>query len=61
MDKLKSMFGSSGSGSSSGGASATPAPAPAGAVENPDKVVLHTTLGAITIQLFSQQTPRTCQ
>ncbi|KAI5366259.1 Putative cyclophilin-type peptidyl-prolyl cis-trans isomerase domain-containing protein [Septoria linicola] len=50
MDKLKNMMG--------GGSHAS---APAGAVENPDKVVLHTTLGAITIQLFAQQTPRTCQ
>ncbi|CAK1363266.1 Peptidyl-prolyl cis-trans isomerase-like 1 [Cercospora beticola] len=56
MDKIKSFLGGSGS----SGSAAAQAPAPAGAVENPDKVILHTTLGAITVKLFSQQTPRTC-
>ncbi|KAK4498884.1 hypothetical protein PRZ48_009394 [Zasmidium cellare] len=64
MDKLRKLFG----GDKSKGDSSAPAKPPAGSagvgsgdiVQNPNNVVLHTTLGDITVQLFTQQTPRTC-
>lgn len=64
MDKLKSMFSSKHEeGSAPASSSNTAATRPAGAQSggNPDNaegVVLHTTLGDITIALFKDQTPK---
>jgi len=60
---------SSTTGTSSGGAGPTATSFPsnnapstgADKADNPEGVVLHTTLGDITIALFSKQTPRTCK
>ncbi|KAM0714106.1 hypothetical protein Q7P37_011070 [Cladosporium fusiforme] len=63
MDKLKSMFGGNKSEQSSAPA-ATSSQTPSKSGGNPDNaegVVLHTTLGDITIALFKDQTPKTCK
>ncbi|KAK6410620.1 heme binding [Oleoguttula sp. CCFEE 5521] len=74
MNKLKSMLGkghegentTTGTTGSSSAAAPTTQSRPAGSASgvNPDNaegVVLHTTLGDITIALFKDQTPRTCK
>nr|POF26008.1 peptidyl-prolyl cis-trans isomerase-like 1 [Quercus suber] len=71
MDKLKSLFhkNSSSSPSHTAGASTTPtsssaAPASGSGASDepiPEGVLLHTTLGDITIALYKDQTPKTCR
>ncbi|EME79105.1 uncharacterized protein MYCFIDRAFT_212132 [Pseudocercospora fijiensis CIRAD86] len=65
MDKLKKLFGGhkdQSTSSTPASSSAQSAPiAPGDHVEGANSVVLHTTLGDITIKLFSDQTPRTCK
>lgn len=64
MDKLKSMFsskheeGSSAPASSSNTTSTRPAGGSGANPDNAEGVVLHTTLGDITIALFKDQTPK---
>ena len=57
MDKLKKMLkkDDAGTAQSSSGSSQ---PSAGGGAGGADKVVLHTTLGDITIQLYSDQTPK---
>ncbi|KAK5693299.1 hypothetical protein LTR17_025141, partial [Elasticomyces elasticus] len=73
MDKIKKIFKSGdekhAEHSSPASSSTAPSHAPAAASapssstggEIPDGVVLHTTLGDITIALYKDQTPRTCK
>lgn len=66
MDKLKKLFGggskdASPSSSTTSNPSASKPSAGAGTnqtIDNPNNVILHTTLGDITCQMYSQQTPR---
>lgn len=70
MDKLKKMFGGnkdeagSGSGSASAAPTTTSSQQPMGGAgassggSTPEGVILHTTLGDITIALYSDQTPK---
>jgi peptidyl-prolyl cis-trans isomerase-like 1 len=64
MDKLKSMFGKHEEGSSSSSTTPQSTSRPAGGAQtggdpsNAEGVVLHTTLGDITIALFKDQTPK---
>jgi peptidyl-prolyl cis-trans isomerase-like 1 len=63
MDKLKSMFGKHEEGSASSSTTPQSTTRPAGAQtggdpNNAEGVVLHTTLGDITIALFKDQTPK---
>lgn len=64
MDKLKSLFGkhdSSAATPSNTAASQSTAPKSSGDGANAEGVTLHTTLGDITIALFKDQTPKTCE
>jgi peptidyl-prolyl cis-trans isomerase-like 1 len=64
MDKLKSMFGKHEEGSASSSTTPQSTTRPAGGAQtggdpnNAEGVVLHTTLGDITIALFKDQTPK---
>lgn len=68
MDKLKKLFGKKDGGASSGSASGSSSSKPGvatgqstGSGDNAEGVVLHTTLGDITIALYKDQVPRTCK
>lgn len=62
MDKLKSMFGGHKKDEAASSSAAAPAAQTAsksgGNPDNAEGVILHTTLGDITIALFKDQTPK---
>lgn len=58
MDKLKKLFSGGDKHESTTSASTSSAAAPGEVVENANSVVLHTTVGDITVKLFSDQTPK---
>jgi peptidyl-prolyl cis-trans isomerase-like 1 len=61
MDKLKKLLGLGGHGDGAppaAAAASSSSVSPSDVVEKPNNVILHTTLGAITIKLFADQTPK---
>lgn len=65
MDRLKKLFGGNKDKTTAGTSAAAPqssSTATSGeVVENANNVILHTTLGDITCELYSSQTPKTCK
>ncbi|CZT17683.1 probable Peptidyl-prolyl cis-trans isomerase-like 1 [Ramularia collo-cygni] len=60
MDKLKKIFNKD-KGDQAGSASSSTAPKSGGNPDGAKGVILHTSLGDITIDLYEKETPRTCK